>query len=167
MSKEYDKKSNKIKEALNKYRESLIKVAIGGIIAVFGLTIPASVFISLLDKIVVLDGETTVLIAVLSKVLLMAGGVIGGVYNNIKASLTKNEINKLEDEQQELVLELENEKNIQAEKIQSLKKDLEQIKDEVIALNSQKGSGKKIQESKIEDFHEVDLEKQKNNVKRK
>ena len=128
MNKEYLSNNKKQKKSLKKYRKSLIKVVIGSIIAVLGLTIPANIITGFLGK-AIIDAELSNLIAILTKTLMMAGGVASTVVNTIKAHSAMNEYHDLEDEEEEIVNYLEKEKDDSKEKSLSLEKELIKEKD--------------------------------------
>ena len=128
MNKEYLRNNKKQKKSLKKYRNALIKVVIGSIIAVLGLTIPAHIITSFLGNLVI-DAEVSNLIAVLTKTLMMAGGVSATVINTIKAHLVMKEYGNLSDEEEEIVNYLEKENDENKEKSLSLEKELAKEKD--------------------------------------
>lgn len=128
MNREYLRNNKKQKKSLKKYRNALIKVVIGSIIAVLGLTIPAHIITSFLGNLVI-DAEVSNLIAVLTKTVMMAGGVSATVINTIKAHLAMKEYANLEDEEEEIVNYLEKENDDNKEKTLSLEKELAKEKD--------------------------------------
>lgn len=142
MNKEYLSNNKKQKKSLKKYRNALIKVVIGSIIAVLGLTIPANIITSFLGK-AIIDAEVSNLIAVLTKISMMAGGVVSTVVNAIKAHSAMKEYGNLEDEEEEIVNYLEKENDDNKEKSLSLEKELSKEKDKNKQLNKSMSDNEK------------------------
>ena len=130
MNREYLTNSKKQKKSLKKYRNALIKVVIGSIVAVLGLTIPAHIITNFLENLVI-DAEVSNLIAVLTKTLMMAGGVSATVINTVKARLAMQEYGNLSDEEEEIVNYLEKEKDDNKEKVVSLEKELTKVQEKM------------------------------------
>ena len=129
MNKEYTVNSKKQKKALKKYRKALIKIVIASLICVLGLTLPGHILADLIVKNVFIDSETSLLITVLTKTIMMVGGLAGTIVNTIKAHHAMKEYEGLEDEEEEIVQYLEKENEDTKEKTISLEKELTKVKE--------------------------------------
>ena len=137
INEEYKTNTKEQKKNLKKYRKSLIKIAIAGVIVVLGLTIPAGPVMDFLVKIIA-DVEWASFLSILAKVSLVMGGAVSFVVNAIKAHHAHKKLDELEEEKKELIEYLAKENEDNKEKNKTLEEKLEKAKKKYKELQNEK-----------------------------
>ena len=140
MRDEYIQNSQKQNNKIKKYGKSLIKVAIGLTVASLGLTIPGAPIVDFISKLSIFNSETSVLIGILTKSLMMAGGVAGAIVNGIKARKAKIAIKNLKDEEKEIFESIENENSNIKTRNNYLEKELAKVNQKELKTLNEKTS---------------------------
>ena len=154
-NREYRENQKKQRKEFKKYRKSMWKMFIGFLVAgaaafvlpEFGLPALNALLKGIIGE--YLAGSVTVF----TQIALLAGGVIGGVVNAFKAIRAKDEIDKAQDEEENIVDVLINENEDLAKKVEKHEKEKTNVKVET-KTNSKTMNYQKSNDSYVEEEEE-------------